>query len=43
VLLACVWRLQPSESRTELIKLALDLSGDTPNATLALMLRGAPD
>jgi hypothetical protein len=43
VLLACVWRLQSSESRTELIKLALDLSGDTPNATLALLLRSAPD
>jgi hypothetical protein len=42
-LLACVWRLQASESRTELLRLVLDLTGDTPNATLALLLRSAPD
>lgn len=42
-LLACVWRLQASESRTELLRLVLDLSGDMPNTALALLMRSAPD
>lgn len=43
VLLASVWQLPQSDSRIELLQLVLELSGDAPNATLATLLRSAPD